>query len=169
MELEVEFQEIHKITDKRKSKRNEKFGSDKGKEDHFNKKQKVGSTYTPADKGKAPLGQGKVKCSHCGGTIHTQNECWKRLGRCYACGSDQHTLKDCPKSRKSGNTTVQNQQQGTSGRPQTKARAYALTVEENAEPIQVVEGKISVQEFICKALFDLMPHIPSYRLIVLKN
>ena len=154
MELEMEFQEIHKITEKRKGKWNGNPDSGKGKKGYFKKKPKTGNTFATADKGKAPAGQGKVNCNYCGGTSHMESECWRKLGKCYACGSDQHAIKDCPKGRKNGNTGTQNQQQSTSGRPQIKARAYALTGEESADPTQVVEGKISIRNFICKALFD---------------
>ena len=126
----------------------------KGKKRNFNKKFKTGSSSTSTEKGKAPVDQEKAKCGHCGGTSHTEEQCWKKLGRCFACDSDQHTIKDYPKGRKNANVENQSQQQGTTGRPQTKARAYALTGEEGTEPTQVVEGKVLIQNFICKALFD---------------
>ena len=56
-----------------------------------------------------------------------------------------------PQRRKDG---TQGQQPGTAGRPQVKARAYALTGEEGTDPTQVVEGKVSIKNFICKVLFD---------------
>ena len=66
MELEAEFQELHKTGDRKKGKWTSKSDSDKGKKGYFNKKPKTGSTYMPADKGKAPATQGKEKCGHCG-------------------------------------------------------------------------------------------------------
>ena len=154
MELEAEFQELHKISDKKKGKWTGKFDNEKGKKGNFNKRPKIGNTSTPTDRGKAPMTQGKTTCGYCGGTSHSEDQCWKKLGKCFVCGSDQHTIKDCPKNRKGGNVGTQNQQQGVAGRPQIKARAYALTGEEGTDPTQVVEGKVLIQKFIYKALFD---------------
>ena len=154
MELEAEIQEIRKISDKKKGKWTGKSNNEEGKKENSNKKFNTGSSSTSTEKGKAPVDQGKVKCGHCGSISHTEEQCWKKLGRCFACGSDQHTIKDCPKGRKQESGSNQKQQQGTTGRPLTKARAYALTGEEGAEPTQVVEGKVLIQQIICKVLFD---------------
>ena len=124
MELEAEFQELHKISDKKKEKWTGKSNNEKGKKENFNKKQKTGNTSTSMDKGKAPVTQGKTKCGHCGGTSHTEEQCWKKLGRCFDCGSDQHTIKDCPKGRKSGNMGNQCQQYTTNKSPRTCRRSF---------------------------------------------
>ena len=147
MEIEMEFQELHKISDKKKSKWTDKSKSDKGKKGFFDKKQKTGNTSAPGDKGKALATEGKKNCGYCGGTTHGEEQCWKKQGRCFVCGSDQHTIKDCPKSRKVGNAGTQGQQPGTDGRPLIKARAYALIGEEGTDPTQIVEGKIIVKKF----------------------
>ena len=75
MELEAEFQELHKISDKKKGKWTGKSDNEKGKKGNFNKKQKSGNTSTSTEKGKAPMTQGKAKCEHCGGTSHTEKQC----------------------------------------------------------------------------------------------
>ena len=64
MELEAEFQELHRIGDRKKGKWMSKSDSDKGKKGYFNKKPKTENASASADKGKASVSQGKEKCGH---------------------------------------------------------------------------------------------------------
>ena len=154
MELEVEFQELRRIEDKKKEKWSSKSDQEKGKNGSPGKKPKTGNATSSTDKERAPVATEEGNCGFCGGTNHTENRCWKKLGKCLICGSSQHTIKDCPKNRNKGDPGMQNRQQGTAGRPQVKARAYALAGEEGIDPAQVVEGKVLIQNFIGKALID---------------
>ena len=141
MELEAEFQELRRIEDKKKGKWSGKSDQEKEKKGFPDKKPKMGNATSSADKEKTPIATEERNCDFCGGTNHTEDRCWKKLGKCLICGSSQHTVKDCPKNRHNGNPGMQNLlQQGTVGRPQVKARAYALTGEEVTDPTQIVEG-----------------------------
>ncbi|KAL0445153.1 UNVERIFIED_CONTAM: Transposon Tf2-11 polyprotein [Sesamum latifolium] len=38
-------------------------------------------------------------CKFCGRAGHIIEKCWRRLGKCNRCGSDQHMIRDCPMKR----------------------------------------------------------------------
>ena len=38
-------------------------------------------------------------CDHCKRSNHTRNECWRLLGLCLVCGSNEHRIGACPKRR----------------------------------------------------------------------
>ena len=53
----------------------------------------------------------RLVCTWCGRPGHLEKECWRRLGLCLGCGSDQHFVSGCPRqhrspsaSRRSGGT-----------------------------------------------------------------
>ena len=77
MELEAEFQEIHRFGDKKKGKWTSKSDSDKGNKDYFNKKPKAGSTSVLADKGKTPTNYRKESV----GTIVVRTTLKTSVGR----------------------------------------------------------------------------------------
>ncbi|KAL3839142.1 hypothetical protein ACJIZ3_023733 [Penstemon smallii] len=82
-------------------------------------------------------------CSFCGHPSHNEEACWKKSGRCIACGSDRHLIKDCPRAKNSGTTPQAKQGEqsiGQTGRPKVPARVYALDAnEEVPDPTAVVE------------------------------
>ncbi|KAJ6820368.1 uncharacterized protein M6B38_396630 [Iris pallida] len=101
-------------------------------------------------------GQGRrpaTQCSYCGKTGHTAEVCRKRLGACLYCGAPDHQLRDCPTRGGKGvqdrgqpargpvvqqrglplQTQQQRFQQHQRGAP--AGRVFALTAEEEAEPV----------------------------------
>ena len=47
------------------------------------------------------IGQGtsQIFCGFCGLHNHTDNECWRKTGKCLWCGRFEHQVKDCPWNR----------------------------------------------------------------------
>ena len=95
MKIEVEFQELQKIYNKRKGKWLGKTNKNKRKKGFIGKKPKIMAGSLLTVKGKAPAVVVKRRCNYCGGTSHTEDKCWKKQGRCITCGSPQHFAKDC--------------------------------------------------------------------------
>ncbi|GAV79157.1 hypothetical protein CFOL_v3_22622 [Cephalotus follicularis] len=38
-------------------------------------------------------------CTSCGRLKHDETECWKKMGKCLRCGSQEHMLNSCPMMR----------------------------------------------------------------------
>ncbi|XP_027156478.1 uncharacterized protein LOC113757322, partial [Coffea eugenioides] len=94
----------------------------------------VGSTVTP-----------QVTCGYCGKSNHSENDCWRKLGKCLLCGSTEHQIANCPKSSKTGGS-LQRPEKSTSkqtsaggSRPKVPARVYALDYPQVPEATEVVE------------------------------
>ncbi|KAL3834244.1 hypothetical protein ACJIZ3_008980 [Penstemon smallii] len=82
-------------------------------------------------------------CNFCGHPSHNEASCWKKNGRCIACGSEQHQIKDCPRAR-NPSSAPQGKQGGPSNsrteRPKIPACVYALEGNKEAiDPSAVVE------------------------------
>ena len=45
----------------------------------------------------ASANSSRVECHWCGWLGHEESKCWKKLGCCGICGSDEHTITGCPK------------------------------------------------------------------------
>ena len=58
---------------------------------HSRKRPNEASPFMP-DKRKKP----QVRCRHCRLTNHTENECWKKMGKCLKCESLKHPTEECP-------------------------------------------------------------------------
>ncbi|KAL0445155.1 UNVERIFIED_CONTAM: hypothetical protein Slati_2238200 [Sesamum latifolium] len=103
-------------------------------------------------------------CKFCGRAGHIIEKCWRRLGKCNRCGSDQHMIRDCPMMQENNQQPqTRAQQGGTSkpggtgnqvGRPKICARAFALGGEEATNPTTVIEGTICISNTPGRVLFD---------------
>ena len=76
----------------------------------------------------APAREG---CPHCRKAGHKPEECWKKKGACFRCGSMEHKILDCPLSK--------SQNQNNNGQKKQR-RLHALIVNEPVEDEGVVEG-----------------------------
>ena len=47
----------------------------------------------------------QVNYRYCGKPNHSENECWRKLGKCLFCGSAEHQLVTCPSKLKVGDST----------------------------------------------------------------
>nr|XP_027067797.1 uncharacterized protein LOC113693461 [Coffea arabica] len=99
----------------------------------------IGSAVTP-----------QVSCGYCGKSNHSENDCWRKLGKCLFCGSAEHQVANCPKLPKIGGNPQRpeksNSKQTNAGgsRPKVPARVYALDYQQIPETTEVVEGKTNV-------------------------
>ena len=75
MELEVEFQELRRIEDKKKEKWSSKSDQEKGKNGSPGKKPKTGNATSSTDKERAPVATKEGNCGFCRGTNHMENHC----------------------------------------------------------------------------------------------
>ncbi|XP_027166345.1 uncharacterized protein LOC113766340 [Coffea eugenioides] len=93
-----------------------------------------GSTVTP-----------QVTCGYYGKPNHFENDCWRKSGKCLACGSTEHQLANCPNKMKTGDDTQRpeksaSKQTSAGGiRPKVPARVYALDYQQVPEATEVVE------------------------------
>nr|XP_027077041.1 uncharacterized protein LOC113700796 [Coffea arabica] len=44
----------------------------------------------------------QVTCRYCEKSNHSENDCWRKSGKCLACGSTEHQLANCPNKMKMG-------------------------------------------------------------------
>ncbi|XP_027156049.1 uncharacterized protein LOC113756613 [Coffea eugenioides] len=44
----------------------------------------------------------QVTCGYCGKPNHSENDCWRKSGKCLACGSTEYQLANCPSKMKIG-------------------------------------------------------------------
>ncbi|XP_071918744.1 uncharacterized protein [Coffea arabica] len=109
----------------------------------------TGSTVTP-----------QVSCGYCGKFNHSENDCWRKLGKCLYCGSTDHQLASCPKAPKLGSNpqkpekTTSKQTSAGGSRPKVPTRVYALEHQQIPDTTEVVEGTIPVFHRLAKILID---------------
>ena len=61
------------------------------------------SRMPPNEKGQNIHAEGKTKqieCLYCKKANHEENECWKKTGKCFRCGSSKHKIRQCPVIKK---------------------------------------------------------------------
>ncbi|XP_027169271.1 uncharacterized protein LOC113768971 [Coffea eugenioides] len=74
----------------------------------------------------------RVNCGYYGKPNHSENDCWRKLGKCLFCGSAEYQLAGCPKALRVGGSTQRpekstSKQTSTGGsHPKVPARVYAL-------------------------------------------
>ena len=109
---------------------------------------------------KPPVVPGKtvlktVTCIFCKGPGHEEKNCWKKAGKCLACGDNNHRIAECARRRDPPSATPKVQGTGASGSgPRTRARVYSLDGSEEPDTTVVVEGTHHISGFSCKILFD---------------
>nr|XP_027086547.1 uncharacterized protein LOC113708285 [Coffea arabica] len=102
----------------------------------------------------------QVTCRYCGKPNHSENDCWRKFGKCLACGSTEHQLATCPNKLKVGGST-QRPKKSTSkqtsvggSQPKVPARVYTLDHQQIPDATEVVEGTIPVFHRLAKILID---------------
>ena len=115
-------------------------------------------------------------CTHC--ARKHKGECWRLIGSCLACGSNEHKIKDCPRTRsftsphtpgivsavqksnkdnKSVASPIASRQvTHTIGRQDARAlaRAYVMKAVKDKDAPDVIVGKFSIFETNAYALID---------------
>nr|XP_027124207.1 uncharacterized protein LOC113740892 [Coffea arabica] len=88
----------------------------------------------------------QVICGYCRKPNHTENECWKKSGKCLYCCSIKHQIANCPSIPKKGGSaqrpdkSVSKQSNGGGSRSKAPARIYALDYHQVSDPAKVIEG-----------------------------
>ena len=102
----------------------------------------------------------QVVCGYCGKPNHTENECWRKSGKCLYYGSAEHQLASCPSVPKKGGNTQRSEKstskQTSAGgsRPKVPARVYVLDYQQIPDSTEVVEGMIPIFHRLAKVLID---------------
>ncbi|XP_071933052.1 uncharacterized protein [Coffea arabica] len=102
----------------------------------------------------------QVTCGYCGKSNHSENECWRKSGKCLACGSTEHQLVNCRSKTKIGGNTQRpekstfKQTSAGGSRPKVPARVYALDHQQIPDATEMVEGTVLVFHCLAKILID---------------
>nr|XP_027088703.1 uncharacterized protein LOC113710054 [Coffea arabica] len=102
----------------------------------------------------------QVICGYCRKSNHTENECWKKSGKCLYCGSTEHQIANCPSIPKEGDSTQRLEKsaakQSSAGGSRSKApvRVYALGYQQVSNLAKVIEGMILASYCLIKVLSD---------------
>nr|XP_027082214.1 uncharacterized protein LOC113704514 [Coffea arabica]XP_027102366.1 uncharacterized protein LOC113723509 [Coffea arabica] len=114
-------------------------------------------------RGAPPSGQSvapQVVCGYCGKFNHTENDCFRKQGRCLYCGSTEHQISKCPTVPKEGGNTQRPEKsaakQSSAGGSRSKApaRIYALGYQQASNSATVVEGVILAFNCLFEILSD---------------
>ncbi|XP_071917092.1 uncharacterized protein [Coffea arabica] len=110
-------------------------------------------------RGKASASRGP--CGYCGKPNHTENNCWKKEGKCLRCGGADHQLATCPVLSRDGRgnqqlTRTNSEPAKVEGtKPKIAARVYSMEPQQVPDSSEVVEGTIPVFHRFAKVLVDL--------------
>nr|XP_027101403.1 uncharacterized protein LOC113721940 [Coffea arabica] len=102
----------------------------------------------------------QVICGYCRKPNHTENECWKKTGKCLYCGSTEHQIANCPSIPNEGGSTQRlekstaKQSSAGGSRSKAPARVYALGYQQVSNPVKVIEGMIFAFYCLVKVLSD---------------
>nr|XP_027071946.1 uncharacterized protein LOC113696760 [Coffea arabica] len=99
-------------------------------------------------------------CRYCGKPNHTEDNCWKKEGKCLRCGCADHQLATCPVLKQDGKGSQQPPR--TSSGPvkvdgtklKVSARVYSLEPQQVPDSSEVVEGTIPIFHRFAKVLVD---------------
>ena len=75
-----------------------------------------------------------LKCDWCGIPGHLYRSCWRRLGCCLRCGSNQHLIKQCPESRRARSRSPRYRNHLQGDRPGRAQSVPACPSEPHVEP-----------------------------------
>ncbi|XP_027157579.1 uncharacterized protein LOC113759210 [Coffea eugenioides] len=99
-------------------------------------------------------------CGYCGKPNHTEDNYWKKEGKCLRCGSADHQLATCPILKQDGKGS-QTPPKSNSGpakmdgkKPKVSARVYSLEPQQVPDSSEVVEGTIPIFHRFAKVLVD---------------
>ncbi|GAV84680.1 hypothetical protein CFOL_v3_28122 [Cephalotus follicularis] len=101
-------------------------------------------------------------CTFCGRPNHDESECWKNMGKCLKCGSQDHILNNCPMIREqvrgqqgnagaSGSVAAAKPRRDT-GKGIMKGRVYTLSKDDVPESTTVVGGTIHISGILAHVL-----------------
>ncbi|XP_071939141.1 uncharacterized protein [Coffea arabica] len=95
----------------------------------------------------------QVTCRYCRKTGHTEDEYWRKEGKCLRCGSSEHQIANCPKIQEGGTLSTS---QATSGgnRPKVPTRLYAIDDQPVPDSSKVVEGTLPIFHRLVRVLID---------------
>ncbi|XP_027158207.1 uncharacterized protein LOC113759830 [Coffea eugenioides] len=102
----------------------------------------------------------QVTCGYCGKSNHSENDCWRKLGKYLFCGSAGHQVTNCPKSPKIGGNpqrpkkSTSKQTSAGGSRSKVLTRVYALDYQQIPEATEVVEGTIPIFHRLARVLID---------------
>ena len=102
----------------------------------------------------------QVNCGYCGKSNHSENDCWRKSGKCLFCGSAEHQLATCPNKLKVGGSTqrpeksISKQTSARGSQLKVPDRVYALNYQQVPDAIKVVEGTIPIFHRLAKVLID---------------
>ncbi|GAV57148.1 RVP_2 domain-containing protein [Cephalotus follicularis] len=103
-------------------------------------------------------------CAFCGRPNHNETECWKKMGKCLRCGSQDHMVRSFPMMR--DQARGQQGSAGTSGsvaaaqpwrdteKGIVEARVYTLSKDDVPESTTVVGGTIYISGILAHVLID---------------
>ncbi|GAV67453.1 RVP_2 domain-containing protein [Cephalotus follicularis] len=103
-------------------------------------------------------------CAFCGRQNHDETECWKKMGKCLRCGSQDHMVSDCPMMRDhargqqgsagaSGSVTAAQPWRDT-GKGIVKGRVSTLSKDDVPESTTIVGGTIHISGILAHVLID---------------
>ncbi|XP_027182086.1 uncharacterized protein LOC113780486 [Coffea eugenioides] len=102
----------------------------------------------------------QVNCGYCSKPNHSENDCWRKLGKCLFCGSVEHQLASCPTAPRVGGSSqrpeklISKQTSIGESRPMVPARIYALDYQQIPDATEVVEDTIPIFYRLVKILID---------------
>ncbi|XP_071900961.1 uncharacterized protein [Coffea arabica] len=98
----------------------------------------------------------QVTCGYCSKPNYSENNYWRKFGKCLFCGSVEHQVAGCPiggnPQRPEKSTAKQTSAGGS--RQKVPARIYALDHQQMPDATEVVEGAIPVFHSLAKILID---------------
>ncbi|XP_071940794.1 uncharacterized protein [Coffea arabica] len=95
----------------------------------------------------------QITCGYCRRTGHTEDECWRKEGKCLKCGSSEHQIAGCPKMQDGGTLNAGPATSGGS-RPKVLARVYAIDNQPVPDSSEVVEGTLPIFHRLVRVLID---------------
>ncbi|XP_027109273.1 uncharacterized protein [Coffea arabica] len=102
----------------------------------------------------------QVTCGYCGKPEHSENDCWRKSGKCLACGITNHQLANCPSKMKIGRNTqrpeksISKQTSARGSQPKVPARVYALDHQQIPEATEVVKCTVPICHRLARVLID---------------
>nr|XP_027071980.1 aspartic proteinase nepenthesin-2-like [Coffea arabica] len=98
-------------------------------------------------RGTPPSGQSvapQVVCGYCGKLNHTENDCFRKQGKCLYCGSTEHQISKCPTVPKEGGSTQRPEKSAAKqpsvggSRSNAPVRVYALDYQHVSDSTKVI-------------------------------
>ncbi|XP_071932106.1 uncharacterized protein [Coffea arabica] len=86
-------------------------------------------------------------CGYCGKLNHSEDNCWRKEGKCLLCGSAEHQIANCPARLRERQgtlpptTTHPDQSKGDKDGSKVSSRVYSLEQHQVFDPLEDVEGK----------------------------